>query len=234
MEICELTGLFILSKLKDTFGNNIGLYCNNGLILLDTKSSRLSDKGWKGFTRAFNKLELNITGQANQLSTNFLNITFDLLNSTYKPFRKPKEEPLYINQYSKHPPPLIQQLLISVNKRNNLSCNKEVFKITAPLYNHTLKHSNFDFHLHYELPTPYHNTSTRRNRQRNVIWCNSPYSKNVKTNTSCDFLLLLAKDFAPSHNLNNNFNRHTVCISYSCTDNMKTLLDKHNKTRQQT
>ena len=65
MEICELTGLFILSKLKDTFGNNIGLYCNNGLILLDTKSSRFSDKAWKGFTHAFNKLGLNITDQAN-------------------------------------------------------------------------------------------------------------------------------------------------------------------------
>ena len=218
MEICELTGLFILSKLKDTFGNNIGLYCNNGLILLDTKSSRFSDKAWKGFTHAFNKLGLI-------KPTNFLDITFDLLNSTYKPFRKPKEELLYINQYSNHPPPLIQQLLISVNKRNSLSCNKEVFKITAPLYNHSLKHSNFDFHLHYELPTPYRNTSTRPNRQRNVIWFNPPYSKNVKTNTSCDFLLLLA---------NNIFNRHTVCISYSCTDNMKTLLDKQNKTRQQT
>ena len=46
-EIHELVGLFILSKLKDTFGNNIGLYRDDGLVLLDTKSGRLSDKARK-------------------------------------------------------------------------------------------------------------------------------------------------------------------------------------------
>ena len=51
----------ILSKLKDTFGNNIGLYRDDGLVLLDTKSGRLSDKARKDLTHAFNKLGLNIT-----------------------------------------------------------------------------------------------------------------------------------------------------------------------------
>ena len=37
-----------------------------------------------------------------------------------------------------------------LNKRiNSLSCNKEVFYNAAPLYNHALKHSNFDYNLHY-------------------------------------------------------------------------------------
>lgn len=75
-EICELVGLFILWKLKDTFGNNIGLYRDDGLVLLDKKSGRLSDKARNDLTHAFNKLLLNITAQANQLSTNFLDITF--------------------------------------------------------------------------------------------------------------------------------------------------------------
>ena len=127
-EICELVGLFILSKLKDTFGNNIGLYRDDGLVLLDTKSGRLSDKARKDLTHAFNELGLNITAQANQLSTNFLDITFDLPNGTYKPYRKPNDEPLYINRHSNHPPPIIRELPISVNKRiNSLSCNREVF-----------------------------------------------------------------------------------------------------------
>ena len=100
----------------------------------------------------------------------------------------------------------------------------------APLYNHALKHSNFDFRLHYESPPTHHDTSTRQNRQRNVIWFNPPYSKNVKTNIARDFLRLLDKHFPPSHKLYSIFNRHTVRISYSCTDNMKSFLDKHNKT----
>ena len=155
-EICELVGLFILPKLKDTFGNNISLYRGDGLVLLDTKSGRLSDKARKYLTRSFNKLGLNITPQANQLSTNFLDITFDLSNGKYKPYRKPNDEPLYINQHSNHPSPIIRQLLISVNKRiNRLSCNKEVSYNVTPLYNQALKHSNFDFRLHYELPPAY-------------------------------------------------------------------------------
>ena len=143
---------------------------------------RLSDKARKDLTHAFNELGLNITAQANQLSTNFLDITFDLSNGTYKPYRKPNDQPLYINRHSNHPPPIIRELPISVNKRiNSLSCNREVFYNAAPLYNHALKHSNFDFHLNYESPPTHRNTSTRQNRQRNVIWFNPPYSKNVKT-----------------------------------------------------
>ena len=127
-EICELVGLFTLSKLKDTFGNNIGLYRDDGSVLLDTKSGRLSDKARNDLTHAFNKLGLNITAQANQLSTNFLAITFDLSNSTYKPYRKPNYEPLYISRHSNHPLSTIRQLPISVNKRiNSLSCNQRSF-----------------------------------------------------------------------------------------------------------
>ncbi|XP_068673499.1 uncharacterized protein [Montipora foliosa] len=85
-EICELVGLFILSKLKDTFGNNIGLYRDDGLVLLDTKSGRLSDKARKDLTHAFNELGLNITAQANQLNTNLSDITFDLSNEFQSPF----------------------------------------------------------------------------------------------------------------------------------------------------
>ena len=99
------------------------------------------------------------------------------------------------------------------------------------MYNHALKHSNFDFHLHHESPPTHCNTSTRQNRQRNVIWFNPPYSKNVKTNIARDFLRLLDKHSPPpphSQTLHLS-NRHTVRISYSCTGNMESFLDKHNK-----
>ena len=65
---------------------------------------------------------------------------------------------------SNHPPPIIRELPISVNKRiNSLSCNKEVFYNAAPLYNHALKHSNFDFHLNNESPPTHH--KARRTRE---------------------------------------------------------------------
>ena len=96
-ETCELVGLFILSKLKDTFGNNIGLYRDDGLVLLDTKSGRLSDKARKDLTHAFNELDLNITAQANQLSTNFRDKTFDLSKVRTNHRENRTTNPLYIN-----------------------------------------------------------------------------------------------------------------------------------------
>ena len=43
-EICELVGLYILHSLEERFGKNIGLYRDDGLAVINTKSGRLSDK----------------------------------------------------------------------------------------------------------------------------------------------------------------------------------------------
>lgn len=227
-EICELVGLFILQALKQRFGDNIGLYRDDGLATINTKSGRLCDKARKDLTDIFNDFELKITVQTNQLRTNFLDVTFDLTDGTYKPYRKPNNEPLYINRSSNHPPSIIRQLPQAINRRiNTLSCNKEVFDTAAPQYNDALRKSDFNTNITYQPPDT--NTNSRRNRQHNVIWYNPPYSKNVKTNIAHDFLLLIDKHFPPSNKLNRLFNRHTVRVSYSCTENMKSFINRHNK-----
>ena len=93
-EICELIGLFILNSLQELFGKDVGLYRDDGLAVLNTKSGRLCEKAKKDLTRKFNELCLSITVLTNQQRTNFLDITFDLANDTYKPYRKPNDEPL--------------------------------------------------------------------------------------------------------------------------------------------
>ena len=47
----------------------------------------------------------------------FLNVTFDLLNEIYKPYRKPNNKPLYINKHFSHPPNILKQLPKSIEKR---------------------------------------------------------------------------------------------------------------------
>ena len=49
-------------------------------------------------------------------------------------------------------------------------------------------------------------------------------------NISFYFLLLIDKHFPPNNKLSSLFNRHTVRVSYSCTENMKSFVDRHNKT----
>ena len=54
----------------------------------------------------------------------------------------------------------------------------------------------------------------RRNRQRNVIWFNPAFSKNVKTNIARNFLHLVDTHFPAGHKLHKIFNRNTVKVSY--------------------
>ena len=236
-EICELVGLFFLSTLKDRFGNQIGLYRDDGLAAITTNSGRLADKARKDLIQIFNNFGLKITAVANLKRVNFLDINFDLTDGTYRPYRKPNDDPLYINRSSNHPPSILRQLPKAINKRiNKLSCDKRTFDAAAPLYNDALKRSNFNTNLSFETNAQNQNAtqnfnrnnSRRQNRQQNAIWFNPPYSVNVKTNVGRDFLALLDKHFPLSNKLHTIFNRHNVRVSYSCLPNMKSFINQHN------
>ena len=67
------------------------------------------------------------------------------------------------------------------------------------------------------------------NGKRNIIWFNPPFNKNVKTNIGKTFLKLVDKHFPRSSNLHKIFNRNTIKVSYSCTENMSMIIKKHNK-----
>ena len=90
-----------------------------------------------------------------------------------------------------------------------------------------MNHSNYQANLHY---TPSNNCNSNKRRQRNIIWLNPPFSKNVRTNVGKIFLNLINKHFPSSSCLHKIFNRNTVKVSYSCMDNCKSITSKH-KTR---
>ena len=69
----------------------------------------------------------------------------------------------------------------------------------------------------------------RKNRHRDIIWYNPPFSKNVATNIGRTFLKILDEEFPKGHVLHKIFNRNTVKISYSCMTNLKQNIDGHNK-----
>ena len=69
----------------------------------------------------------------------------------------------------------------------------------------------------------------RKNRQRNIIWFNPPYNMNVQTNIGREFLNLVVKHLPKNHRYNNNFNKNNINVSYSCTDNLQTIIKKHNR-----
>ena len=132
-EVCELVGLYILPILQEKLGNpNIGLYRDDGLGALHNLNARASDRKRKDVTETFKNLGLKVTIEANLKTVNFLDVTLDLGNESYKPYRKPNDNSLYINASSNHPPRILKQLSKNISKRiSGISSSKQESKKKA-------------------------------------------------------------------------------------------------------
>ena len=175
--------LFFLPILQEKLGNpNIGLYRDNGLGAMHNLNARASDRKRKDITETFKNLGLKITIEASLKTVNFLDVTLDLGNESYKPYRKPSDNPLYINASSNHPPSILKQLPKNISKRvSGISSSKEIFDQAAPYYNDALKASGYREKIEFQPPETAAKQESQK-RKRKVIWFNPPYSMNVKTN----------------------------------------------------
>ena len=229
-EVCELVGLYILHKLSSAYPNgSIGLYRDDGLAVFKNMNARSGDKTRKVFCQILDDLGLKITVQSNLKVVNYLDVTLNLKTGKYYPFRKPDNNPLYINAKSNHPPSIIKQVPASISSRiSTLSCDANEFQNTAQLYNDALKSSGYNENIQY-VKNQNQRTNKNKNRSRNIIWFNPPYSQNVETNVAKSFLCLIDKHFPKSHNLHKIFNRNNLKVSYSCTTNMGNIIKNHNR-----
>lgn len=229
-ESCELIGLYILSQLQN-LGINVGLYRDDGLAICD-KTPRQIESIKKEICNIFASNDLKITIEANKKTVDFLDITMNLTESTYKPYMKPNNVPLYVNKNSNHPPSILKNIPESINKRlSTISSNEDAFKDAVPPYQEALNTSGYKYKLKFT-PTqaPTNNTTgNKRCRKRHISWFNPPYSEHVKTNVGKEFLKLIDKCFPPGHKLHNLLNRNTVKVSYSCMPNMKNVISNQNK-----
>ena len=161
--------------------------------------------------------------KCNVKTVDYLDISFDLNTSIYKPFKKSNNKPLYINESSNHPPPMLKQIAKSVSKRITAnSCNEDIFRKSVPFYNSILQDCGFNESIKY---CPEDSVSSRRgkNLSRNIIFYNPPFRRNVKTNVGKHFFKLLKKHFGKNHKYHKIFNKNNINVSYSCMDNIKKL-----------
>ena len=182
-----------------------------------------SEKIKKFFQRTFKNKGLDIIINCNMKIVNYLDVTLNLNDGSYRPYKKPNEETNYIHVNSDHPPSILKQLPKSIEKRlSSLSSSKEIFEKTAPYYEQQLSNCGYKEKLNYRDPTP-QNLITKRKRQRNILWFNPPYSKTVKTKIGKFFLQLIKKHFLKEHKFHKIFNKNTLKLSYSC------MIDAHNR-----
>ena len=229
-EICELVGIFVLSQLPEGYDrNNIGLYRDDGLAVFKGIPGNIAERMKKDITKSFNQLGLRITIQTNLRIVNFLDVTFNLSNGKYYPYRKPNDKPLYINRLSNHPPPILRQLPAAISRRlTDISHDVDVFQEAAPLYNNALRESGYAENVEYVEGRKNKEPVSKKNRARKVTWFNPPYSKNVITRVGQKFLKLIDKHFPVGSKLRKVFNRNTVKVSYSCMPNMECIIKQHN------
>ena len=225
-EVCELVGLYLLDKLSKLLGkDNVGLYRDDGLAAVKSTSGPVLDKMRKNIITLFKSKGLGITIDTSLIETDFLDVTFNLTTGKFFPYRKPNNIPLYINVKSNHPPSIIKDLPKMINKRlSDLSCNKEEFDKAKPLYEKSLHESGYKTSMSYAQTE----VKKSRNRSRNIIWFNPPFSQNVKTNIGKLFLKLVKKHFPKHHRLHKIFNPNTVKLSCSCMSNMSNFIKQHN------
>ena len=223
-EVCELVGLYLLEKLSNLLGKTeVGLYRDDGLAIVQNANGPKMDKLRKEIVALFKIEGLSITIDTNLTETDFLDVSFNLSSKTYKPYRKPNNDPLYVNTQSNHPKTVLDAIPKMVNHRLcETSCDINAFNDAKTTYEASLIASGFQHKLSYaRIEQP-------KNRKRKIVWFNPPYSRHVKTNIGKSFLKLVRKHFNHDHKYHKIFNKNTVKISYSCSTNVGNIIKGHN------
>ena len=170
---------------------------------------------------AFKILGFKIEVSSNDKIVNFLEVTLNLLNNTYKPFLKTDQYPSYINVNSNHTKTIIKQVPKAVELRiRNLSTNEKTFQENSKIYRDALKNSGFreEFTRQEEnMPNDINKENkkyNKKNKKIKIVWFNPLFCRLASINVGKYFLKLIDKHF--KHNiLHKIFNRKTLKICYS-------------------
>ena len=199
-EICELVGLYLLNLQKVHINSeNIGLYRNDGLAILENSSGPYAEKIRKQIIKVFHGQNLQITTDTNLTQINLLDVTLDLKTGKYWLYRKPNNQPLYIRKSSNNPPIIKNQLPTMINKRiSQLSCNTDEFHKAMPLYQEAMAKSCYKNNMKY-IDCKNNQSKNNNKRKRNILWFNPPYNDQIQTNIGKIFLRLIEKHFFSNH-----------------------------------
>ena len=196
-QIYELFGVYILSYLEAIIKKNeMGLYRDDGLLILRGANGQKTDKTRKNIIEIFKNIMFKIDIVTNLKELNFLDVSFNLTNGTFRPYKKPSDKLLYIHTSSNHPPQILKQLANAINERlSHNSSDEAVFNSTKIEYEDALKKSGYKVNLKYTAKTT---AKPKKNRQTNIIWFNPPFNKSVKTKVIKIFFAFIRQTF-PSY-----------------------------------
>ena len=235
-EVCELVGLFLLSEIKEKFPTlEFGLYRDDGLAVHSRLPKRELEATRQRLKNVFanHGLEITFENPHGVKVVNFLDVTLDLTKEIHKPYRKPNDNPLYVHVDSNHPPNVIKQIPLGINKRlAYISSNEDEFTKATPDYQKALTDSGYTHKLKMPEPAnprPRTPNSNGGRKKREILYYTPPFNKALKTRIGKLFLDLVRKHFPTHHKLHPILNKNTLKLSYSCTANIKKIIQSHNR-----
>ena len=197
-QIANLVGLYILdtlSRIVDPI--QLGLYHNDGILYITNSDGSKCSSTQKKIIRTFKFFGFKMEISSNIKVANFLDVTLNLFDNSYRPFLKTDEYPPYIYVNSNHPNSIIKQLPKAVNTRiSRLSSNKKLFHESSRMCIEALKNSGIKevcTYLEPKMPNNIINNNKldmnkentncndkvncRKNRKRKITWFNPTFCK---------------------------------------------------------
>ena len=137
----------------------MGLYRDDGLFILRKINTQQTDGVRKKIISIFKNIDFKIEIVTNLTEVDFLDVTFNLENSTYRPYKKPNDKLIYIDVSSNHPPQIKRQLTKIISERlSRSSSNADIFNNTKSKYEESLKNCGHTKKLTYTPPNHEHTT----------------------------------------------------------------------------
>ena len=117
-ELCEFIGIYLLLQLCTIISkNDFRLYRDRGLMMQKYINGQETDQLRKKIMKTFKETGFKIDIETNLKVVNFLDVTFNLMNDSCKPYKKCNNTLRYINKISNHPPQIIKKLSKTTNDR---------------------------------------------------------------------------------------------------------------------
>ena len=130
-EVCELVETFSLASVS---------VMTTDCQYLKTQLERIK----KSLQKTFKDFVLEIVAECNLRIVNYLDVTLNLNDGSFRPCDKPDDIIQYINKEFNHPPNLIKHLLASIEKRlSNNSFDEKLFQESAIYYEDTLNKARY-------------------------------------------------------------------------------------------
>ena len=127
-ELFKLTGIFTQLILQDIINKEtMGLYKDDGHVVLNKINSQKAAKIRKTIIQVFKDNGFSFEIMINLVEFNFSDVTFNLRNVSYQPYKKRNDELKYINVFSNHPPHILKQITTTISDTFSRNSSGEFF-----------------------------------------------------------------------------------------------------------